>query len=49
VKIGEKSEWWMVVISLEENVDEEIVIFWDGWSKYYSLRPKKTQFIGFRV
>ena len=27
VEIGEKSEWWRVVIGCEENVDGEVVIF----------------------
>jgi hypothetical protein len=29
VKVGGKIEWWRVVICWEENVDEEVDIFWD--------------------
>ena len=29
MKVGEKSEWWRVVIGWKENVDGEVVIFWD--------------------
>jgi hypothetical protein len=29
VEVGGKSEWWRVVIGWEENVDGEVVIFWD--------------------
>ena len=29
MEVGGKSKWWRVVISWEENVDGEIVIFWD--------------------
>jgi hypothetical protein len=27
VEVGEKSEWWRVVIGWKENVGEEVVIF----------------------
>jgi hypothetical protein len=29
VEVGGKSECWRVVISWEENVGREVVIFWD--------------------
>ncbi len=29
MEVGEKSEWRRVVISWEENVGGEVVIFWD--------------------
>ncbi len=29
MEVGEKSEWWRVVISWKENVGGEVVIFWD--------------------
>ncbi len=32
LEVGGKSEWWRVVISWEENVSGEVVIFWDGGS-----------------
>jgi hypothetical protein len=34
VEVGEKSEWWRVVIGWEENVGREVVIFWGV--HYYS-------------
>ena len=29
MEVGGKSEWWRVVIGWEENVDGEVVIFWN--------------------
>ncbi len=29
VEVGGKNEWWRVVIGWEENIDGEVIIFWD--------------------
>ena len=32
MEVGGKSKWWRVVIGWKENVDGEVIIFWDGRS-----------------